>query len=372
MNSHSASPLAALFLAVALLSACGSNSRPPTAAPAGLVSVVSSPTAATIPTAIPTAKTSRVVKEWRLGPPVTLGAGIDELNISLYMEQGCASCDGPPTALERAYRDNTGVLRREPLFTTPVGSKYMTSAAVAADGTLYATACFGGCYEVGSGIDGMGHSVLYVSKDEGRTWNAQPPTAQARKVWDIGALPNGSILLWGHRTQDGAAFELFPSGESLAPPIANTFPVITADPNEPIVWQPQRGGGAIYRPDGAQVAIPAVGASENYVPYVSGAQPAGGLTLTWGEAAGGESRQHLGIIQAGAMVTELAASKAVPAVQIGAWLDDHRALGNVNYSTPALFDFPSGEVRLIELGSRPQDDPRGPGRNRVIGFGAVP
>ena len=119
--------------------------------------------------------------------------------------------------------------------------------------------------------------------------------------------------------------------------------------------------------------MPAVNAERNYRAQVSGAQPAGGLTLTWGERVGTDGlMQHFAIVRQGKKVIEFVASEAVPSVQIGAWIDDHRALGNINYSTPALFDFASGEVRLIELGSRPPDDPRGPGRNRVIGFETVP
>lgn len=287
----------------------------------------------------------------------------------LYIEQGCTGCDGPPTALERVYRDSNGALQRESLFSTPATSRYMTSTSVGADGTLYATACFGDCYEVGSGIDGAGYAILYVSKDDGRTWTAEPPAPRARKLWREGALRDGSVLLWGHPTQQELAYEIFPSGEQVTPPFADASPVVTGDPAEPILWQRWQGGG-VFRPDGLRIPMPDVTSVQ--APQVDGAQPMNGLTLSWWELDGTRIVQHFGIVQSGKLAAEFAGSDAVPSVRIGAWLDDHRALGNVNYSTPALFDFATGEVRLIAAGGRAPDDPLGPGRNLIVGFKTAP
>ena len=372
MNSWLGTSFAALLLAAALTTGCGGKQAAVAPSVSRTASAPAAPNTSIATPATATAPPTETAPKWRLGAPLKLGPGSDELNLVVYIEQGCTACDGPPTALERAYRDSAGVFQRQALFNTPEGSRYMTSTAVASDGTLYATACFGDCFEVGSGIDGAGYAILYVSKDNGVTWNAQPSTPYARKLLRWASLPGHDVLLSNHTATGKRSFELFPSGKAVAPTSGDFFPVVTAELAEPILWQPPGGGILLYRPDGSQIAMPMVNADPNYPAQVSGAQPAGGLTLTWGERVGTDGLvQHFAIVRQGKKVIEFVASEAVPSVQMGAWLDDHRALGNVN-STPALFDFNSGEVRLIELGSRPPDDPRGPGRNRVISVGAAP
>lgn len=149
--------LAALLVSAGLATGCGGKGSPATS-----TVEVSAGEATVASTATPLAEETPTAKAWTLGAPLRLGPGPGELNLQLYIEQGCTDCDGPPTALERVFRDSGGALQREVLFGTPAGSKYMTSTAVGREGMLYATACFGECYEVGSAV-GHGYTVLYTS-----------------------------------------------------------------------------------------------------------------------------------------------------------------------------------------------------------------
>ena len=288
MNDWLGACLSALLLAAAVTAGCGGNQAPNTPSVSPTPIPLASPGTSIAQPATSTAPPTAAAPLWRLGAPIKLGPGSDELNLVVYIEQGCTGCDGPPTELERVYRDGAGVLQRQVLFDTPAGSRYMTSTAVASDGTLYATACFGDCYEVGSGIDGAGYATLYISKDKGVTWNAQPPTPYARKLLRWGSLPNGDVLLWANRGAGKVTFEQLKSSEALISPQEGLFPIVTADLVEPVLWQASSGGAALYRPDGSQITMPTVNAYPNYPPHVNGAQPVGGLIVAWGERVGSE------------------------------------------------------------------------------------
>ena len=118
--------------------------------------------------------------------------------------------------------------------------------------------------------------------------------------------------------------------------------------------------------------MPTVNADPSYRVQAFSAQPPGALLVAWGEGLPGKTIPHAGIVRNGKFVANFAASSDVAYVTVGAWLDDHRALGNIEYSVPALIDFASGEVRPIEIYG-PIFDLRKyqetfPGRNFIIGF----
>ncbi len=82
---------------------------------------------------------------------------------------------------------------------------------------------------------------------------------------------------------------------------------------------------------------------------------------------------HVGIVQKGRFVAHFVGSKDVPSIRIGVWLDEHRALGNINYMVPALFDFETGEVRRIEIYGALSDEAMFlRGRSAIIGVSAHP
>jgi hypothetical protein len=292
------------------------------------------------------------------------------LDLELYIEQGCTGCDGPPTALERVSRAGSGELRREILFTQPKGSKYMTSTAVAPDGTLYATACFGECAEVG-GFVSDGYTIVYTSKDAGATWSESLRSPAARRIWGRTALPDSQVLLWRNEgeTIDNLEFAKYPSGEMLVPPLKGLFPVVTANPAGAVLWQgPQ--GGPLYRADGSTVGVPniAVTGAGAYVPRAWGAQPADRLLMEWADWRADRLIFHLASVASGTVLAEFHSTASVGYVEVGAWLDGHCGLGNIDYSTPALIDFAAGEVRPIEIYDPLAPPDRFPGRNKIIGW----
>lgn len=354
--------------ACALLAACsggGPKTASPTATSRPVETVIATVTAT--PTPIPERGTP-----WSLGAPLQLGSASGQLDLELYIEQGCTGCDGPPTALERVSRAPDGELRREILFKQPPGSKYMTSTAVAPDGTLYATACFGDCAEVG-GFVSDGYTIVYTSNDGGATWSESPRSPAARKIWLHGVLPDSQVLLWVNvgETIDNLVFVKYPSGEPLISPQKGLFPVVTANPASAVLWQgPQ--GGPLYREDGSTVAVPAVAVTGAgaYVPRAWGAQPGDRLLMEWGDSRSGRLVFHLASVASGAALAEFRSTESVGYVEAGAWFDDHRALGDINYSTPALIDFATGEVRPIEIYGPLSNEDAYRGRNKIIGWRA--
>lgn len=308
---------------------------------------------------------------WTLGEPIELGPDPGQLNLELFIEQGCTGCDGPPVALERVSRDAPGGLKREILFQTPEGSRYMTSTAVGGDGTLYTTACFGDCAEGGSFIR-EGYSIIYSSTDGGTTWAESQPSTSARRFTGP-ALPDGELILLmraPHKEGDPIsplAFSLYPSGAVVLAPFPDAYPVATTDPSEPILWQ-WRDDPQVYRSDGSVLALPQMGGTtSNETPRLRGGRPGGTLIFEWTSRAGDQHEQHLGLVRNGVLEQELIAGRDVGAVIVQAWLDDHRALARLNYSKSALVDFDTGEVRPIILYD-PVPTDLFIARNKVIGY----
>lgn len=81
--------------ACAILAACsggGPKAAPPTATSRPAETAVATVTAPPAP--IPERGTP-----WTLGAPLQLGSGPGQLDLELYIEQGCTGCDGPRSIL---------------------------------------------------------------------------------------------------------------------------------------------------------------------------------------------------------------------------------------------------------------------------------
>jgi hypothetical protein len=335
------------------------------------------PTTTQPPAATPTRTDPAHSTRWKLGDPIELGPGPGQLNLELYIEQGCTQCDGPPTSLERVFRDQSGLLAREVIFTAPEGSTYLTSTVMGGDKTLHTTVCFGQCAEVGSFVR-QGYTIIYSSTDGGSSWKARPSAPIARR-FNGTALPDGQLILYERpAAADGAmppaaTFSLYPSGEQLAPPFPDAYPVETGDATQPILWQ-RYGNGTVdddlrlYRPDGSVFEVPPMGGpTPNETPRLRGGRPGGSLIFEWVTRVGDQNEQHLGFVQRGVLEDEFIAGRDVGAVIVQAWLDDHRALARLNYSKSALIDFATGEVRPITIYD-PIPTDLFIGRNKVIGY----
>ena len=368
----------AATIALLAISCSGGDSKPTAASTATATEAATqAPTTSQPPPTTPTRADPENSRRWKLGDPIELGPGPGQLDLELYIEQGCTGCDGPPVTLERVSRDASGGLKREILFQTPEGSRYLTSTAVAGDGTLYTTACFGDCAEVGSYIR-QGHSIIYSSTDGGTTWTESQPSTSARR-FNGRALPNGELILWvrephveGEPIPSFTHF-LYPSDEKLVPPFPDAYPVETDQAAEPVLWQRYGDGTAaadtrLYRPDGSVFEIPKMGGpTPSETPRLRGGRPGGTLIFEWTSRAGDQHEQHLGLVRNGVLEDEFIADRDVGAVIVQAWVDDNRALARLNYSRSALVDFDIGEVRPITLYDPVPTDPfiR---RNKVIGY----
>ncbi|MEO8538248.1 MAG: hypothetical protein ABI577_00815 [bacterium] len=320
--------LLSLLVAGACVAACsgpGNERGSPTADSASVAA--SAATARETPSVpIPTPG----LRDWTMGPPLDIGPGPDELDLELYIEQGCTGCDGPPTSLERVSRSASGELRREVLFSTPPGARYLTSTA-AMNGQLWVTACFGTCAEVGNYIE-SGYSVLFASSDAGQTWAEARRSASTMKFWP-GMLPGGQLIL---RTSAPAAtevrFEEFPSGNPLVAPIPLAFPIATANSTHPLVWGVS-GEAGVWLPDGRQL---------DEQPLAEAA-----LLFTLGNSLVRLPGDRKG---PGDLVV-------IPQV----WLSPDRALAWIDYAGVALMDFESKTVHRVSVYADSG------GRTKVIG-----
>jgi hypothetical protein len=360
--------IAGLVVAALFLMACSGREDAQSASPTMVRADTATASGTATPTRVPT-PVAESIPRWILEEPIEIGPGPDQLDVMLYIEQGCTQCDGPPTAIERVYRDPNGELRREALFETPADSTYMTSTAVAADGTLYATACFGRCAEVGNYLE-QGGSTLYTSNDGGTTWIETAYPNESRRI--VARLPDGQFIV---RVASAgvfeARFEAFPSGERLEPPGAGLYPWATSDLARPVLWENWETGERVY-PDGTLLKVPATGADgPGGVPRLVGTQPQDGWLLNWfvREMPSG-GHQVLAAFDGRAQPRwKYRGWDEVGAVIPVTWLDDHLAIAWLDYSAPALVDFEGGTVRRIDIG-----EPLGPfgGRNKPIGIAPRP
>lgn len=343
-------------------------------APPPATTTTSDRTAAATPTTVPTPTPDEAagsVSKWVIEEPVEIGPGPGQLDVALYIEQGCTQCDGPPATLERIWRDENGTLQRRVLFSTPTGSTYMTSTAVAGDWTLYTTACFGECAEVGSYVNN-GYTLIYTSTDDGETWEASEPSQSARRFLD-GTMPDGQVVLMERAAYASGAtappptFRAFPSGVELFPPAPDTWPQVTADPEHPVVWA-EYETGKVFLTGGAEVPIPPLGTPDSSgTPRIFGTQPPSGLGLLWLDTRGGRRDWHYSVVEDGRLARDLVGDDTAGAPWVQIWLDADRAFGRLNYSQAALFDFASATVTPIRIYEALPGDPF-IGRNKIVGY----
>jgi hypothetical protein len=308
----------------------------------------------------------------RMAEPIEVGAGPGQLDVTLYIEQGCTGCDGPPTAIERVYRDASGVLRREQLFTKPDGAHYMTTTAVAPDGRLFATACFGDCAEVGSFLR-EGSSAFFVSIDGGEAWTRSDYPAESLRIATL--LPSGQPVVRvapAGATETDARFEMWPLSDSIQIPGPKFWPFGTLDRFHPLVWENWETGERLFQ-DGSAVEIPVQGGNgADGMPRFAGVQPPGGWVVNWFERQRDSeplTQRILASTYAGAVRWEYRVPGEIGAIIPTGWLDETHAIVWMNYNAPAIVDFDAGSIREIIIGD-PLD--QFGGRNKPIGIAPKP
>ncbi len=154
-------------------------------------------------------------------PPATLPAGL-----VLYVFRACDGCDGPPAGIYRVFRDGSGAVVEEPLFTPDVEARESIVSAWASEDAadMVVAVCVGGSCGPGNRAEVLPASQVRLirSRDGGVTWAAAGAFAGGAEV--LGTTSTGEILLqrW---TRSGTglaglatAFVLHPSGQAITPP----------------------------------------------------------------------------------------------------------------------------------------------------------
>ena len=120
-------------------------------------------------------------------------------DVALLIESGCWGCDGPAAALERWYRDPSGIVRTEDMFRLPgataqrpeIGERYITSIAVDGNDILLGLCDGPYCGGVANAAAGAKTSVHH-SVDGGVTWDAERTIDGGAFVVDnVAGMPGG-------------------------------------------------------------------------------------------------------------------------------------------------------------------------------------
>jgi hypothetical protein len=109
------------------------------------------------------------VQSLDVGPAIEIPEGF-----ALLIEIGCTQCDGPADGIERVYRDSSGEVHRDVLFSAPDGPAYISGLTVSEDGQGVAvTICSPGfCGGLGP-VSEDAATTLHLSQDGGETWEVR-------------------------------------------------------------------------------------------------------------------------------------------------------------------------------------------------------
>jgi len=247
--------LAAMGLALALaLAACGGGSPTP---------------ATETPSPSPSASATPEVIGGVPVVPLKIGEPADfPDDVALIVETGCWQCDGPTTGLERVYRDPSGEIIIETLFTpkemglpprivqTIKGPEKdeptINGFALTPDGDrIVVSVCTRGtCLELGGAPGPDAETTLFESLDGGVTW-------KQIAVLDGGLAARATIgegvLLWDLSTpfegEDRYAYRVYPGGEVVEAPAGSVGWRLLTTPEDEPVWP--TGDGRLLRKDGS-------------------------------------------------------------------------------------------------------------------------
>ena len=218
-----------LALALALLVAAGCGDRvPPPSTP--------TPSAPSLtPSPIPTATTPDFLAgleevSLTIGDPVDLPQGV-----ALIVETGCTQCDGPTTGFVRVYRDASGVVRTDTLFTAAtLNARASTDirgfgVSEGAGEMVVAVCTRGECGWLGF-PNGDAQTTLFRSTDGGVTWKAEQMLDL--DAWVQGLLSSGEVILstYDRKAESGSIrYFRYPGNAAVIPPTSETkWPAVFA------------------------------------------------------------------------------------------------------------------------------------------------
>jgi len=258
-------------------------------------------------------------------------------DVALIIETGCYYCDGPPTGLYRLYRDASGQLRTDALFTLEAlglplhrGNKedawdesYITGIALSDDASEIAAGVCTRGYCGGLGFPTAdAETTLYRSLDGGVTWT--PFGVLDGGAWVVAVVKDGVVVSGPYGTEEESPpkFSLFPGGEPVQPtqppPGVSGWPLML--PGGELAWRTE--DGRLLRSDGSEALALGEGA---YVGDIV-AEPNGErFAVTWW-TDWPSSQNRIGLFSPdGRPINAFSLSDSA---RVGGWLSDTLVAGN--------------------------------------------
>jgi len=257
--------LAGIALSVALAACDVGGKGAPTGIPA-------TPTATPVETPSPTSTPRLADIDGVPVEALEIGEATDfPEDVALVISTGCWQCDGPTTGLERVYRNPTGEIVVETLFTpekvglpprviqTDKGPQEdeptMNGFALTPDGgRIVVSVCTrGGCLEMGGPPGPDAETTLFESRDGGVTWKR---IEVLKGGFGARAITDEGVLLWDFSTTivegDGERllYQLYPSRNVVESPAGTTGWRSISTPEGEVVWPTK--DGRLLRSDGSE------------------------------------------------------------------------------------------------------------------------
>ena len=334
------------------------------ASPTPIGSVTPAPSVTTVPN--PTGETVAGVPVSGLvfGAPSSL-----PVPLSVIVEKGCYQCDGPTSGFERVTLDNDGKLKVEKLNTpTPgyISSQYWDPAGKA----HYLGICSRGyCGGVGP-ISADAQTTIYRSTDGGVTWQALETTDG---FVSVAAASGQDVLLNRSTYADGKfdyKFQIMGTEKFVRPPAGAQPEMIDT---RLIGWR-LADGRTIQGLDGSTLLVlPDLGlpAAQQAPVRVEAVLANGDIFVSWN--AGAQHETYLGLFRNGQLTSVF---KGPSSLSVGNVMIPAVAFGNVTIPKadgsesgsplyPALIDFATGTVNVLELFGPVGSDAYSGQRNRI-------
>ncbi|MDO8613779.1 MAG: SH3 domain-containing protein [Dehalococcoidia bacterium] len=298
-----------LALALAVV-ACGGEDgtpRPETATPAPSV------------TATPGADESPQAIDGVEAVPLAVGdeAGFPD-DVALIISTGCWQCDGPTTGLERVYRDPSGEIIVETLFTpeklglpprivqTDKGPQKDAPtingfALTPEGGHIVVSVCTRGtCLELGGPPSDDAQTTLFESTDGGVTWEELALLDGGLGVRAI--TEDGALLVDFSAPFDAEgrpSYRFYLSGRAVEPPAGAVAHRMFTTPDGVLLWSTD--DGRLLRDDGSEYLSLGLPQGSEFVAFARGPSLDPLTAVVWFEEVNGDGSSiayYLGILNA--------------------------------------------------------------------------
>lgn len=346
---------------------CSGGSEGPSPTAPSSPTVALSPVGSPAPSASPTG--SPAAEALAQGDPLAFPQ-----DVAFILETGCWQCDAPTTGFSRVYRDPSGRLKVDTLFTVedprleprPITTSkgveqsqpYITGFATAPDA---ADMILGLCVQESCGSGGLDAwsqnavTRFLRSTDGGVTWTKMGELQAGAFV--LAYAGPGRVLVGTWPVEAGpASFMFYPDLTPVTIPETGAWPVAFIGGD--VVWY--SSGGRILRSDGSVIADFGEGAAIYWVSEWRSARQ-GGFIVSWSRDGGGsDQRYYLSYLDpSGTLVKtyqydrfSIARLDAGEASVLGNADIDQSLLGAPTSSTgltylPSLFDLSARTVRPV-------------------------